>query len=240
MRYVVFLVGGLLLLSATASAQEEAETASAPDAASESEAAPEGAETAPEGAEAAPDEEKKSVYYKKIQGWLWIEGFVGPTSFDPDSFATLDIGGLGRAPKVKGPEGGFSIMLGLGGFGLGWFYRQANYDTYKLMKTGLDMQGVFRFVPYVHPTIRIDIGYARTFRGDPFNAGLPSSDGFVVTLGAGLRVPIIRWMSFAATFDWSIIGLWFQGGPSGSSATVGQQLGGTLALTFHFIGVRKN
>ena len=58
--------------------------------------------------------------------------------------------------------------------------------------------------------------------------------------GAGLRIPIIRWMSFAATFDWSLIGLWFQGGPSGSSGVLGQQLGGTFALTFHFIGVRKN
>lgn len=231
MKYVVFLVGGLLLLSATASAQEETEAASEPAAT---------AEEAPADAEAAPEEEKKSVYYKKVQGWLWIEGFVGPTSFDPDQFLSLDIGGLGQAPKVKGGEGGFSIMVGLGGFGLGWFYRQANYDTYKLMKTGLDMQGVFRFVPYVHPTVRIDIGYARTFNGDPFNAGLPSSDGFVITLGAGLRIPIIRWMSFAATFDWSLIGLWFQGGPSGSSGVLGQQLGGTFALTFHFIGVRKN
>lgn len=233
MKYVVFLVGGLLLLSATASAQEEAEAVSEPDAA---------AEEAPAEAEAPPEEEKKSVYYKKVQGWLWIEGFVGPTSFDPDSFASLDIGGTPvNAPKVKGPEGGLSIMVGLGGFGLGWFYRQANYDTYKLMKTGLDMQGVFRFVPYVHPTVRIDIGYARMFDGNPY--GIPGfeSDGFSLTLGAGLRIPIIRWMSFAATFDWTVVGLWLQSSAGGgSSAVLGQQLGGTFALTFHFIGVRKN
>lgn len=235
MKYVVFLVGGLLLLSATASAQEDVEAASEPDVA---------AEEAPADAEPAPEEEKRSVYYKKVQGWLWIEGFVGPSSYDADSFASLDIGASVDAPKVKGPEGGLSIMVGLGGFGLGWFYRQANYDTFKLMKTGLDMQGVFRFVPYVHPTVRIDIGYAKTFNGSPYGsagAALDESNGFVVTLGAGLRIPIIRWMSFAATFDWSVIGLWLRSSAGGgSSAILGQQLGGTFALTFHFIGVRKN
>ncbi len=233
MKYVVLLAGGLLLFGATASAQEEAEAASEPEAA---------AEEAPAEAEAPPEEEKKSVYYKKVQGWLWIEGFVGPTSYDPDQYGT--IGGIAPAPKVKGPEGGLSILLGLGGFGIGWFYRQAGYDTYKLMKTGLEMQGTFRFVPYVHPMVRIDIGYARMFSGNPFGITNFDSDGVSFTLGAGLRIPIIRWMSFAASFDWSAIGLLVRGtgfgGENVSSWIGGQQLGGTFSLTFHFIGVRKN
>jgi hypothetical protein len=70
---------------------------------------------------------------------------------------------------------------------------------------------------------------------------LPSADvdGGGFTLGAGLRIPIIRWMSFSATFDWSMIGLAIRT-PTESSAVVGQQLGATFSLTFHFIGVRKN
>jgi len=60
----------------------------------------------------------------------------------------------------------------------------------------------------------------------------------------GLRIPIVRWMSFAANFDWSYIGLSVRGDSASSgridSWVSGQQLAGTFALTFHFIGVRKD
>jgi hypothetical protein len=234
MKYLVFLVGTALLFSSAALAQGENSVGTVSEGSTATEAAP-----APQAA-AAPEEEKRSVYYKKVQGWLWMEGFVGPSAYDPDQFTSLSLsGGTQNAPKLNGPEYGFAVGLGLGGFYLGGFYRQANYDVYKLMKVGLDMQGIFRFVPYVHPMVRIDLFYSRTFAGNPF--GLPSADvdGGGFTLGAGLRIPIIRWMSFSATFDWSMIGLAIRT-PTESSAVVGQQLGATFSLTFHFIGVRKN
>lgn len=227
MKYVVFLVGTALLLSSPAFAQEESsieatETVSAP-----SEAAP-------------PEEEERTVYYKKTQGWLWMEAFAGPSTYDPDQFTSLSLGGIPPAPKLSGPEYGFAAGLGLGGFWLGAFYRQANYDAYKLMKVGLDIQGIFRFVPYVHPMIRIDMFYSRTFSGNPYGSLTNVNvDGGGFTLGAGVRIPIIRWMSFAATFDWSMIGLAIRS-DTVNSGVLGQQIGATFALTFHFIGVRRN
>ena len=238
MKCVVFLISGFLFIGATASAQDATDSATS----STADATQAPAEPTP----AAPKEEekKKSPYYKKVQGWLWIEGFAGPSSYDPDKFTS--IGSLPNAPKLNGPEYGFAVLLGLGGFEIGAFYRQANYSAYKLMKVGLDMQGTFRFVPYVHPIVRIDLFYSRTFDGNPYGTSLASAnvDGGGFTLGAGLRIPIIRWMSFAATFDWSMIGLAIRGTDSGGNSVdggvLGQQLGATFALTFHFIGVRGN
>jgi hypothetical protein len=232
MKYVAFLVGAILVFGGTAFAQDEAE------AAPETEAA---AEPAPEAAPA--EKEKKSVYYKKVQGLLWIEGFAGPSSYDPDQFGALG-GSTSSAPKLSGPEGGFSVLAGLGGFGIGAFYRQANYTQYKLMKVGMEIQGTFRFIPYVHPMVRLDIGYARTFNGNPYGLSDVDNDGIVFTGGFGLRIPIIRWMSIAASFDWSFVALSMRGndasGNRQQSWISGQQLGGTFALTFHFIGVRKD
>ena len=152
----------------------------------------------------APEpEEKRSIYYKRVKGLLWLEGIAGVSSYDPDrfgSFSGLQVG----APKQRGPEFGGMAGLGLGGLVFGAVYRQANYDTFKLMKIGLDIQGVFRYMPYVHPMIRIDMFYARTFDGSPYLLlDNVSSNGGGFTLGGGIRVPIVRWVSFSATFDWS-------------------------------------
>jgi hypothetical protein len=234
MKYVVFLVGAILLVGATASAQEEASATTAPEAAAE-----------PTSAQEPPKEEekKRSPYYKKVKGWLWLEGFAGPSSYDPDQFA-FSFGTVGNAPKRKGPSYGFAIGTGFGGgFFLGWYYRQADYTEYKLMKTGLEFQPTIR-IPYVHIAFRIDIGFARMFGGNPYMLTNMDSGGVDTTFGVGLRIPIVRWMSFVATFDWSYIGLSMRGNdPSGNrvdSWISGQQLTGTFGLTFHFIGVRKD
>jgi len=239
MKYVVFLVSGLLLSGATASAQEEAGTAAEPTAASE----PTPAEPAAEPPKA--EEEKRSPYYKKVKGWLWIEGAAGPSSYDPDQFGTLKLGTVaGDAPKRRGPQGGFSLGTGFGGgFFLGWYYRQANYTEYKLMKTGIEFQPTIR-IPYVHIMFRVDIGFARMFNGNPWGLTNMNNGGVDTTFGVGLRIPIVRWMSFAASFDWSYIGLSMRGddasGARQEAWVGGQQLAGTFALTFHFIGVRKD
>jgi hypothetical protein len=92
----------------------------------------------------------------------------------------------------------------------------------------------------------MDVFYARTFDGSPYGPALTnaSSNGGGFTLGGGIRVPIVRWVSFSATFDWSFIGLSMQGdntsGVRLKNGITGQQFGGTFTLTFHFIGVRKD
>jgi hypothetical protein len=81
------------------------------------------------------------------------------------------------------------------------------------------------------------------FDGNAWGLTNVSNGGLDTTFGVGLRIPIVRWMSFAANFDWSYIGLSMRGdAPSGSvnQWISGQQLAGTFALTFHFIGVRKD
>ena len=247
MKYVVFLVGALLLWGGSASAQDEVDAA--PETETEAAAEPAAESAAESAAEAAPaEEEKRSPYYKKVKGWLWIEGVVGITSYDPDQFGALNVGGgaPGGAPKDRGPQWGFSLGTGFGGgFFLGWYYRQASYNEYKLMKTGLEFQPTIR-IPYVHIMFRVDIGFAQMFQGSPQNWGLTNVDtgGLDTTFGVGLRIPIVRWMSFAANFDWSYIGLRVRGdtssGGSINSWISGQQMAGTFALTFHFIGVRKD
>jgi hypothetical protein len=243
MKYVVVMMSALLLFSVNASAQEEAGATTEPAAASE----PVPAETAPaEDAPAnPPEEDKRSPYYKKVKGWLWIEGVVGISSYDPDQFGALSLGSPtpGGAPKEKGPQWGFSLGTGFGGgFFLGWYYRQADYNEYKLMKTGVEFQPTIR-IPYVHIMFRVDIGFAKMFSGNPWGLTNFDSGGVDTTFGVGLRIPIVRWMSFAANFDWSYIGLSARGDVGGTrqdSWVSGQQMAGTFALTFHFIGVRKD
>lgn len=212
---------------------------------------PPGAEAWPAAvAVAYPEVEKKpgetGIYSKKVHGKLWLEAFVGPSSYDLDRFgaenAFFRVDDLGF-PKVKGPEFGaaFGGALADQVFFIGASYRQANYkaggvDIYKLMKVGLDMQAVVTVVPYVHPLIRLDTGYARVFDG-VFSAADQKTNGLYFTLGAGIRVPIVRWVSFVATFDWSYVTIFLKNG--GGVSISGQQLGGTFGLTLHFIGVKK-
>lgn len=236
MKCLVFVVGALLLFGPRASAQEEADTASAPQA----DATPTTTDATP----APTEEKKKSVYSKKVGGLIRIEGAVSASSYNLDQFGSFGAGNgttTLTSPKVSGPEYALSAGVGLGGFVIAGAFRWANYGSFDLMKIGLDMQGIFRFIPYVHPMIRINLFYATTRNGSPID-GLDnaSSAGGGATLGAGVRIPVIRWMSIAITFDWSVIGLAMKGvsnGTSDSGGVAGQQLAGTFALTFQFIGV---
>lgn len=233
MKWAVLVVGAVLLLNADAVAQEEAAvgTVTTPEASGEAPAA----ETPP------AEEKKKGPYSKKVGGLLRIEFGAGPSAYDIGQFRN----GLNlSAPSVNGPEYSISGGVGLGGFVIGAGFRWANYSAYNLMKFGLDMQGILRFIPYVHPMLRINLYYAGTRNGSPV-IGLSDvkSNGGGVTLGAGLRIPIVRWISFAFTFDWSLIGLGVSGNTTGGSrekgSLIGQQLTGLFAVTFQFIGVRK-
>jgi hypothetical protein len=233
MKYVAMISSAMMFLSATALAQDDVSAAEAAGAAP--------AEATPEAAKEEGDD--RGPYYKKVQGWLWLEAFAGPSSYDPDQFGSLDFSGTSEnAPRLKGPEYGFAVGTAFGGpFFLGFFYRQANYSQYKLMKTGLDMQGNLRFIPYVHPIFRASIGFAKIFDGSPYaNLPNPDSAGVSFTGGLGVRIPIVRWISFATTFDWTFVAMALRGASGGSNWISGQQFGATFALTFHFIGVRKN
>jgi hypothetical protein len=246
MKYIAMISSALMFLCATALAQDDAAAFDAAEA-EPAEAEPAEAEPAPaepESAqpEAAP-EEKRSPYYKKVRGWLWIEGVAGPSSYDADQFGKLSFGTTNDAPKAKGPQWGFSLGTGFGGgFFLGWYYRQANYG-YKLMKTGVEFQPTIR-IPYVHIMFRVDLGFARLFSGNPWGLQNMNNAGIDTTFGVGLRIPLVRWMSIAANFDWSYIGLSMRGDDASGARQQawigGQQLAGTFALTFHFIGVRKD
>ena len=236
MKYLMFTMGTLLLFSASALAQEDASAAAEPAKTAPADQATEKDEK---------DEEKRSPYYKKVQGWLWLEGVAGPSSYDPDQFGTLSLGSsTGNAPKRKGPAYGFAVGTGFGGgFFLGWYYRQADYSAYKLMKTGIEFQPTIR-IPYVHIMFRIDIGFAQIFNGNPYMLTNSSNGGVDTTFGVGLRIPLVRWMSLFGTFDWSYIGLAMRGNDASGNRREewlsGQMLTGSFGLTFHFIGVRKN
>lgn len=234
MKYVVVLVSALLLHASTALAQEETATVAEPTTEG-------GSATEP----AEPATKKRSVYYRKARGWLWIEGLIGVSAYDPDQFGSLSAAAIENAPRLTGPEYGFAVGTPFGGpFFLGFFYRQASYDQYKLLKTGLDMQGSI-MIPYVHIILRGSIGFAKTFKGNPYGLQNVDNGGVAFTGGFGLRIPIIRWISFASTFDWTYIALAMRGenpidGSSVRNWINGQQFGLTCALTFQFIGVRKD
>jgi hypothetical protein len=246
MRHAIWLIGGLLVLQSSASAQEEAGTAYESPEASEEAPAPAAEPSSAAPSDAPKEEKKRGPYYKKVQGWLWLEGFAGPSGYDPDAHGRLNIGGSpANAPKVKGPEYGFAVGTPFGGgFFLGWFYRRANYDSYGLMKTGLEFQPTIR-IPYVHVMFRVDLGFAKMVNGNAYPE-LTNVDngGIVATGGVGIRIPVVRWISLVGSVDWSYIGISIRGDDSGgtrvSSWISGRQVTGTFGLTFQFIGVRKN
>lgn len=235
------LSGALSVSTPVASAQEEADTESAeatpPESAITQQPETSAEEPGPSPVNETEEEKKSGPYSYKVRGKLWIEGFVGPSSYDPDRFggASTSSGTL-DTPREKGPE--FGAAIGGAAIDHSYFisgmYRQANYGTYKLMKVGLGQQGVFR-TPYVHPVLRVDLGYARIFDGSIYPILESPSQGFFFMFGFGIRVPIIRWISFLATFDWTYVALF--GSSDEFSVIHGSQVGGTFALTFHFFGV---
>ncbi|MGD8606352.1 MAG: hypothetical protein PVH21_03590 [Myxococcales bacterium] len=238
MKHAIWLVGALLVLQSRAFAQEEVSTGAESGQASGAEPA----STPP--SDPPKEEDKRGPYYRKVQGWLWLEAFAGPSGYDPDAHGSLNIGGSpANAPKVKGPEYGFSVGTPFGGaFFLGWFYRRANYDGYGLMKTGVEFQPTIR-IPYVHVMFRVDLGYAKMVSGNPYGLTSLDNGGIVATGGVGLRIPIVRWISFVGSVDWSYIGIALKGDSSTGSVNSwisGRQVTGTFGLTFQFIGVRKN
>jgi hypothetical protein len=198
--------------------------------------------------EAAPAAEQEcEIYCKHVEGKLWIEGTAGPTRYNMTQFRTFDLlpNGVGTlAPKVivSGPEYGAAIGAQFELVSVGGRFKYGKFADFDLLSAGIDVGFLAKSVPYVHPYGRFGIYYSTTRNGTP----IPGLDNLLtgmkinggnVSLGAGIRVPIIRWISIAAGFDYSFVGLFISGDePTGERfehGVVGGAISGTFALTVH-------
>ena len=242
MKRFAFVFGTFWILTAGASAQELPGTFSV-----EQNGVPlAGSGSGEEVPEDAPEETK--VYDKKVGGKVWLEATAGPSRFNATHFRSLDIipaqvQGLIPSVVVRGPEFGAALRFLAGSSTIGARFKRANYEPFDLTSIGLDLGFLIRAIPYVHPSIRLGFNYYTTTGGLvlPGFESLVSnvrSHGGGASLGAGLRIPIVKWVSIAVDFDYSIIGLLFQGtenitGGSFTAGTAGTEIAGTFALTFH-------
>jgi hypothetical protein len=197
--------------------------------------------------------EKRKPYEKRVGGIVWLEATAGPSRFNATQFRTLDIipaqaQQLIPNVVVSGPEFGAALRFRTGSSTIGARFKRADYEPFDLTSIGLDLGFLVRAVPYVHPSIRLGFNYYTTTGGlviPGFENLITNvrSHGGGASLGAGLRIPIVRWVSIAADFDYSIIGLVFRGtetvtgtGATVTAGTAGTALAGTFALTFHLGG----
>ncbi|KPK16369.1 MAG: hypothetical protein AMJ62_05605 [Myxococcales bacterium SG8_38] len=204
--------------------------------------------TPPDSATPEDSAEKSRAYEKRVGGLVWLEVTAGPSRFDATRFRTLDIipsqiqSAIPRV-VVSGPEVGGALRFRAGSSTIGARFKRADYEPFDLTSVGLDLGFLIRAVPYVHPSIRLAFNYHTTTGGlvIPGFENVVSnvrSQGGGATIGAGLRIPIVKWVSIAADFDYSIIGLVFHGtenltGGSFTAGTAGTAIAGTFALTFH-------
>ncbi len=198
--------------------------------------------------------ERSKVYDKRVGGIVWLEATAGPSRFDVTRFRTLklipdQISSFIPSVVVSGPEFGAALRFRAGSSTIGARFKHADYDPFNLTSIGLDLGFLIRAVPYVHPSIRLGFNYYMTtggliipeLQGDLNNV---RSQGGGASIGVGLRIPIVKWLSIAADFDYSIIGLSFRGsynvpgvGALGFTAgTAGTAIAGTFALTVHLGG----
>jgi hypothetical protein len=212
--------------------------------------------TGPEERAAEDTSEKRKVYDKRVGGIVWLEATAGPSRFDVTRFRSLDIipsefASAIPSVVVSGPELGAALKFRAGSSTIGAQFKRANYEAFDLTSIGLDLGFLVRAVPYVHPAISLGFGYYTTGSSVP----IPQYADFLTdvkghgggaSIGAGLRIPVVRWISIAADFEYSIIGLVFRGdlqggvipGVSGSftAGTAGTAIAGNFALTFHLGG----
>ena len=201
-----------------------------------------------------------SIYRKKVGGVFFIEATAGPTKYNANRLANnIPVPGelASEIPQIKlsGPEYGGAAGFRMGIFTLGARMRVADYDAFKLKTVGLDMNFLIR-VPYVHPYIRLGLNYnwlsgdkAALLPQDPrlSYSGL-KANGAGATLGLGIRIPIIKYLSIAAGVDVSMVGLYIRGDAtvtpdpnrpdineitSQDGGAFGLQTSGIFALTLH-------
>ena len=207
-----------------------------------------GAELTPPGSAEQHSDEESSVYSKRVGGLVWLEATAGLSRFDVTRFRNLnfippEIASQIPSLVVSGPEYGAAVKFRAGSMTVGGHFKKADYEPFDLVTVGLDFGFLIRAVPYVHPTIKLGLNYYTTTGGiavPGFDNLLTNvkTDGGGVSMGLGLRIPIVKWVSVAADFDYSIIGLGVRGtetisGQSITGGIVGTAIAGTFALTIH-------
>jgi hypothetical protein len=188
------------------------------------------------------------VYCKVVKGMLWIEGTVGPAKFNATKFRTFnlleDVGGnLSPQVVVSGPEYGAAIGAQFELFSIGARFKYAKFDPFDLLTAGIDMGFLVKRVPFAQPYARFGLYYNTTRGGTvvPLLDQLlenPKTNGGGVSIGAGVRVPVIKWLSIAIGFDYTFVALYVNGfnpsdGEDFSNGTIGGEIAGTFALTVH-------
>lgn len=203
--------------------------------------------------ETADDGEKRKPYEKRVGGIVWLEATAGPSRFNATQFRNLaivpdEVAALVPDVVVSGPEFGAALRFRAGSTTIGARFKRADYEPFDMTSIGLDLGFLIRAIPYVHPSIRLGFSYYTTTGGlvipqvDNYITGVRSHGGGA-TIGAGLRIPVVRWVSIEAGFDYSIIGLMFKGtetvtgtGQTITAGTAGTAIAGSFALTIHLGG----
>jgi hypothetical protein len=201
----------------------------------------------------APADQASKVYEKRVGGLVWLEATAGPSRWNVTQFSSFDfippeIAAQVPSLVVSGPEFGAALKFRAGSMTVGGRFKKANYEPFDLITVGLDFGFLIRAVPYVQPTIKLGLNYHTTTGGlnlpglEAFGQNVISNvrtDGGGASVGLGLRIPIVKWVSVAADFDYSVIGLAVRGNtPNGSftGGTAGTAIAGTFALTVHLGG----
>lgn len=238
MKRFAYVLGVALMTTSGAAAQSAQTTISGDQ---------NGVELTPPATEDRGDQESK-VYNKKVGGLVWLEATAGPSRFNVTQFSNLgfippEISSQIPSLIVSGPEFGAAVKFRTGSTTVGGHFKKSDYEPFDLMTIGLDFGFMIRAVPYVHPTIKLGLNYYTTTGGfslPGFENLLTNvrTDGGGASLGLGLRIPIVKWVSVAADFDYSVIGLAVRGdetltGQSITGGTAGTAIAGTFALTIH-------
>jgi len=192
------------------------------------------------------DDKESSVYSKRVGGLVWLEATAGPSRFNVTQFRNLgfippEIASQIPSLVVSGPEFGAALKFLAGSTTIGGHFKKSVYEPFDLITVGLAFGFLIRAVPYVHPTIKLGLNYYTTTGG---LAGFETlitnvrTNGGGISTGLGLRIPIVKWISIAADFDYSIIGLAIRGtetiaGGPVTGGTAGTAIAGTFALTVH-------
>jgi len=261
---LIMILSMALLVASSVEAQEEASEAGAAtepaeSAAAEAVAEPVTVDEASVGevsiayADPPPSEEGDpdcltKVYCKVVKGTLWIEGTFGPAKFNATKFRTInlleDVGGnLSPSVVVKGPEFGVAIGAQFKVFSIGGRFKYAKFDPFDLITAGVDFGFLVKRVPFVAPYARFGL-YYNTTRGGTVIPLLDQilentkTNGGGASIGAGVRVPVIKWLSVAIGFDYTFVALYVKGfdpneNEDFSNGTIGGEISGTFTLTVH-------
>ena len=243
MKHFAWIFSVALMMASGVAAQEVQTTISGGE---------DGVELTPPEPADQPSEEKSSVYSKRVGGLVWLEATAGPSRWNVTQFRGLDfippeIASQIPSLVVTGPEFGAALKFRAGSTTVGAHFKRGNYEPFDLVTAGLNFGFLIRAVPYVHPTIKLGLNYYTTKGG--LAVGFENvltdvrTDGGGASIGLGLRIPIVKWVSLAADFDYSLIGLAIRGTAnvagnqqSVTGGTGGTAIAGTFALTIHLGG----